>query len=73
MQDFVSLEYKTQQIMIGKLSEKGQTDLFRPMLKDFIDMNHDLVLLANKIDWSYFSERVFVSFLQNHRANIFSI
>lgn len=42
--------------MIGKLPEKGQRDLFRPMLKDFIDMNHELVLLADKIDWSYFEE-----------------
>ncbi len=32
--------------MIGKLPEKGQRDLFRPMLKDFIDMSHELVLLA---------------------------
>jgi IS5 family transposase len=37
--------------------EKGQRDLFRPMLKDFIDMNHELVLLADKIDWSYFEEK----------------
>lgn len=42
--------------MLGKLPEKGQRDLFRPMLKDFIDMNHELVLLADKIDWSYFEE-----------------
>ena len=42
--------------MLGKLPEKGQRDLFRPMLKDFIDMGHELVLLADKIDWSYFEE-----------------
>lgn len=42
--------------MIGKLPEKGQLDLFRPMLEKFIDMNHELVLLANKIDWSYFEK-----------------
>ena len=42
--------------MIGKLPEKGQRDLFRPMLKDFIDMSHELVLLAEKIDWNYFEE-----------------
>lgn len=40
--------------MIGKLPEKGQRDLFRPMLKDFIDSKHELVLLADKIDWEYF-------------------
>ncbi len=42
--------------MIGKLPEKEQRDLFRPMLKDFINMKHELVLLAEKIDWSYFEE-----------------
>ncbi|MDD4109852.1 MAG: IS5 family transposase [Prolixibacteraceae bacterium] len=44
--------------MIGKLPEKGQRELFRPMLEDFIDMNHELALLSKKIDWSYF-EREF--------------
>ena len=47
---------KILQIMSGKLPEKGQRDLFRPMLKDFIDTNHELVLLADKINWSYFDE-----------------
>ena len=56
MQYFVSLGTKTLQIMLGKLPKKGQGDLFRPMLKDFIDMGHELVLLADKIDWSYFEE-----------------
>jgi IS5 family transposase len=42
--------------MIGKLPEKGQRDLFRPMLKDFIDSKHELVLLADKIDWEYFEK-----------------
>jgi IS5 family transposase len=27
------------------------------MLEDFIDMNHESVLLANKIDWSYFEKK----------------
>ncbi len=26
------------------------------MLEDFIDMNHESVLFANKIDWSYFEK-----------------
>ncbi len=42
--------------MIGKLAEKGQRNLFRPMLEDFINMNHELVLLSKKIDWSYFEK-----------------
>ena len=35
-----------------------EQDLFRPLLSDFIDMGHGLVLLSEKIDWSYF-EREF--------------
>jgi IS5 family transposase len=42
--------------MIGKLPKITQRALFRPMLKDFIDPGHKLVLLSNKIDWSYFEE-----------------
>ena len=42
--------------MIGKLPEKGQRELFRPMLEDFINMNQELVLLSKKIDWSYFEK-----------------
>lgn len=26
------------------------------MFKDFIDMNHELVVFADKIDWSYFEK-----------------
>ena len=44
--------------MIGKLPEKGQRELFRPMLEDFIDMSQELVLLSERIDWDYF-EREF--------------
>ena len=42
--------------MLEKLPVKGQRDMFRPMLKDFINRQHELVLLADKIDWSYFEE-----------------
>lgn len=42
--------------MIGKLPEKGQRELFRPMLEDFINMNQELVLLSKQIDWSYFEK-----------------
>ena len=48
------------QIRIGKSPKKGQQDLFRPMLENFIDMNHELVLLANKIEWSYFEKELSV-------------
>lgn len=39
--------------MIGKSPNK-QRDFFSPLLTDFINMEHELVLLANKIDWPYF-------------------
>jgi IS5 family transposase len=42
--------------MIGKLPEIMQRDLFRPMLKDFIDPQHKLVLLADSINWKYIEE-----------------
>ena len=35
-----------------------EQELFRPLLSDFIDMDHELVLLSEKIDWTYF-EREF--------------
>ncbi len=41
--------------MLGK-NPKKQAELFRPMLVEFIDPNHELVLLAEKIDWNYFEE-----------------
>lgn len=41
--------------MLGKNPEK-QPELFRPMLVDFIDNKHELVLLTEKIDWNYFEK-----------------
>lgn len=41
--------------MLGKNPDK-QRELFRPMLVDFIDGSHELVLLSNKIDWNYFED-----------------
>ena len=37
--------------MIGKSPNQNQRDLFRPLLSDFIDMNHELILLSKEIDW----------------------
>lgn len=42
--------------MRGKSSQKSQRDLFKPLLLDFIDLHHELVLLSDKIDWKYFEE-----------------
>lgn len=40
--------------MIGKSPDQEQRDIFSPLLSDFIDMGHELILLANRIDWAYF-------------------
>lgn len=50
--------------MVGKSVSQNQLDLFNPMLSDFIDGSHELVLLANKIDWSHF-ENKFASLYSN--------
>jgi IS5 family transposase len=42
--------------MIGKTANQNQRNLFQPLLKDFINMGHELVLLSDKIDWNYFEE-----------------
>ena len=42
--------------MIGKLPARKQRELFRPMLSDIIDKRHELVLLADRIDWEYFEK-----------------
>jgi IS5 family transposase len=50
--------------MIGKSPRQTQRDLFQPLLIDFIDVKHELVLLANKIDWAYF-DKSFAGFYSN--------
>jgi IS5 family transposase len=52
--------------MLGKLPEITQRDLFRPMLKDFIDPSHELVLLADMIDWQYFEDEFKQYFCQDN-------
>ncbi len=52
--------------MLGK-SPKKQNNLFQPCLSDFIDKGQELVLLSNKIDWSYF-ENEFASLYSKRGA-----
>jgi len=40
--------------MIGKLPDTNQRELFRPLLVDMINKQHELVLLTDAIDWRYF-------------------
>lgn len=42
--------------MIGKLPNNKQKNIFSPLLSDFINMEAELVLLSQKIDWSYFEK-----------------
>ena len=37
--------------MIGKLPDQDQKDLFRPLLKEFINPQQALIQLSEKIDW----------------------
>lgn len=46
--------------MIGKSPNQKQSDLFNPLLEDFIDMNHELVLLSKAIDWKKLEEKLSV-------------
>lgn len=50
--------------MLGKSKPQNQRDFFSPLLIDFINMNHELVLLSDKIDWSYF-EKEFSKYYSN--------
>lgn len=50
--------------MIGKSANQNQVDFFQPLLKDFIDLSHELVLLSDKIDWKYF-EKEFSKYYSN--------
>lgn len=40
--------------MLGKSKNQNQRDFFQPLLSDFINDGHVLVLLSEKIDWNYF-------------------
>lgn len=42
--------------MIGKSPNPSELGLFRPRLLSFIDPNHKLVSLTDKIDWSFFKQ-----------------
>jgi IS5 family transposase len=42
--------------MIGKSPIQEQKNIFQPLLKEFIDMNHELVLLSQEINWKELEE-----------------
>ncbi|MEM6846275.1 MAG: transposase [Bacteroidota bacterium] len=42
--------------MLDFSPDQNQTDMFTPLLKDFINMQHELLLLSDKIDWHKLEE-----------------
>lgn len=42
--------------MKGKSPNQLQTNIFSPLLSDFIDMGHELVKLGDRLDWKYFEK-----------------
>lgn len=42
--------------MLGKSSNQNQKNLFQALLKEFINPSHELVILANGIDWAGFEQ-----------------
>jgi len=56
--------------LVGKTDKKKQRDLFRTMLIDFIDNRHELVLLADKMDWGYFEKEFSPFYSQTGRPSM---
>jgi len=50
--------------MLGKSPNQNQKNLFQPLLKDFINVEHELVMLADNIPWNEF-EQEFASLYSN--------
>jgi IS5 family transposase len=59
LQGILYFVVKTLQFMIGKQPNQTQRDFFKPLLTDFIDLSHELILLSNKIDWSSILKNTF--------------
>jgi transposase, IS5 family len=51
LHDFVVNLNKTLKIMLKKLPVQPQLEMFKTVLTSFIHPEHELCLLANKIDW----------------------
>ena len=55
--------------MKGTSADTSQRDVFRPLLVDFIDCDHELVVLADRIEWDHF-DRAFAD-LYSHTGQPF--
>jgi IS5 family transposase len=56
--------------MIGRTDKKKQHDMFRPMLVDFIDIRHELALLADRMDWFYLEKELEPFYSQHGRPSM---
>ena len=56
--------------MTGSLEHQRQRDLFNPLLIDFIDMQHELVLLADTIDWQHIENELSKYYSKTGRPSI---
>lgn len=56
--------------MIGKTNKEKQRDLFRPLLVDFIDCSHELILLSEEIDWNYFERELGIYYSNQGRPSM---
>ncbi|PID94244.1 MAG: hypothetical protein CSA95_04210 [Bacteroidetes bacterium] len=55
--------------MRGKSQDQDQRNLFRPILKEIINPEYELVKLAEKIDWNYF-EKTFSDYYSDQGTNL---
>ena len=56
--------------MIGHSPEQNQKSLFQPLLKEFIDLNHELVLLSQKIDWRLLENEFTLLYSRTDRKSV---
>ena len=56
--------------MLGKSPSRIEPELFRTQLSGFINMNHELVLLSEKIEWSYFEKEFGVLYSSKGKPSV---
>src|SRR6056297_3673529 len=56
--------------MKGKTKDQNQRNIFRPILKEIINPEHELVVLAHKISWQYFENQFESLFSHTGRPSI---
>ena len=61
---------KSLQKMKGKTKDQNQRNIFRPILKEIINPEHELVVLAHKISWQYFENQFEPLFSHTGRPSI---